>query len=257
MNEHVGKPFDLDHLVGVLRRLVRGAAAVALTKPGSDAGVKVGTSVLQAATAAGVEVQAALRRLGGSRKVYGRTLREFVKDLASLPSQLKVQLEQGALIDVARELHTLKGVAATVGALALSRYAGEAESVLTADPSAAEATAAVEGVAAFIGKALQLLTVLCATLDADNLANLVAAPTTMVAAPLTAADNEVLSGLLMTVATMLAASDLEAIEALITLRARVPAAAGPRLDALDEVAESLDFEAALTCCNDWLKDCTS
>ncbi|MEO7335950.1 MAG: PAS domain-containing protein [Caldimonas sp.] len=257
MNEHVGKPFDLDHLVGVLRRLVGRSAAAALAKPGSHVGFKVETFTLEAAAAAGVEFESALRRLGGNRKVYGRTLRDFVKDLASLPGQLKALLEGGAWIEAARELHSLRGVAATVGALALSRCAGEAESALAADPSAAEVTAAVEDVSAFIGTALQQLTALCAMLDADNLANVVALPTAMGAPPLTTADSEVLSGVLATVCTMLAASDLGAIETLKTLRTRVPAAAGPRLDALDEAVESLDFETALTCCNDWLKDCKS
>ena len=260
MNEHVGKPFDLDHLVGILRTLVGRPAAVAMATPGSAVGVKVEAPILQAATAAGVEIQAALRRLGGNRKVYWRTLRDFVKDLASLPGQLNAQLARGALIDAARELHTLKGVAATVGALALSRCAGEAERVLTADPSAAAATAAVEDVAAFIGTALQQLTALCATLDADILTKLVVAPSrmsTIGVAPLTATDNLVLSGVLTAVSTMLAASDLEAIQTLKTLRTRVPAAAGARLDALDEAVESLDFETALACCNDWLKDCTA
>ena len=54
---------------------------------------------------------------------------------------------------------------------------------------------------------------------------------------------------------LLQASDLDAADALQTLLARLPAAAGARLDALETAVESLDFESALSHCSQWLRAC--
>ncbi|MBE0550577.1 MAG: PAS-domain containing protein, partial [Rubrivivax sp.] len=84
MNEHVGKPFDLDQLVRVLRRLCQHSVAAAAAPMAAAAAPD---AVLeQAAAEAGVELAAALTRLGGNRHAYRRLLRQCAQDLAEQPA---------------------------------------------------------------------------------------------------------------------------------------------------------------------------
>jgi hypothetical protein len=72
MNNHVGKPFDLDRL-GLLLRVSGHAAprpaAAAPPRPRPRAGLQTAT------TAAQVDLAAALQRLGSKTAVYERMLR--------------------------------------------------------------------------------------------------------------------------------------------------------------------------------------
>ena len=137
MNDHIGKPFNLDELVGVLRKLggLEGARAEALEPP-LQIQAQPQASVVDAATAAaeaaGVDLALALRRLGGKRASYIRLLGSFVRDLGVLPDQLREQLAQADFESAARLQHTLKGTAATLAATALAAEAAEAEQLIGA-----------------------------------------------------------------------------------------------------------------------------
>ena len=254
MNDHVGKPFDLDHLVSVLLRLAGRSSVAATAPPDKDATPALPAAVLDAAGAAGVDIERALARLGGKLKVYGRTLRSFMADLQCMPEKLDVQLQRGERDEVRRELHTLKGVAATVGVTALANLAGDAEAQFTSVSPAAEEAACVVRVGAAIHMAAFSLARLCAALDGDpKLALDGAAPADTAA--LTPADTALLAGLLRTVQSLLQASDFDAADALKTLRTRLPAVAGARFDALETAIESLEFESALSHCGEWLLEC--
>ena len=253
MNDHVGKPFDLDHLVAVLLRLTgRSAAAASAGRPDTQPAAPLPAAVRAAAEAAGVDIDRALARLGGKLKVYGRTLRSFTADLQLLPQRLDDQRQRGERDELRRELHTLKGVAATVGVTALASVAGEAEAQLASGSPTVDEAECVAPVAAAIDCAEALLAALCDALD-DGLG----ASTNARAAcsALTPADTALLTGLLRTVQSLLQASDLDAAEALQTLRSRLPVVAGPRFDALETAVESLEFESALSHCDEWLLEC--
>ena len=270
MNDHVGKPFDLDHLVAVLLRLAGRATVAEDGHPPAhpsahhpaDASPALSPAVLAAAAAAGVEIERALARLGGKLKIYVRTLRGFTSGLRGLPRRLQDQLRRAERDTLSRELHTLKGVAATVGAMALARQASEAEAQLAGVPPVTGEADGVARLGAAIDTAAASLALLCAVLDGEQQeaarvgsGAVSGAVICAVAAALTPADTALLSSLLRTVQSLLQASDLDAANALQTLRARLPAAAGARLDALETAVESLEFEAALACCGNWLLEC--
>jgi PAS domain S-box-containing protein len=136
MNDHVGKPFDLDQLVAVLQaqaapalREGRAAPALALPLPLQAGPAGEPAEVQHAAQAAGVQLATALARMGGLRDVYARMLEAFVAELPQHLAQLPVDNGETR----ARRLHTLKGVAATLGVDALARQLADAE------PQAADA----------------------------------------------------------------------------------------------------------------------
>jgi CheY-like chemotaxis protein/nitrogen-specific signal transduction histidine kinase len=252
MDDHVGKPFDLDQLVAVLLRVSgRSAEPVSGALQGIPPATELPPAVRAAAVAAGVDIERALARLGGKLKVYGRTLRSFTADLRLLPQRLDDQRQRGERDELRRELHTLKGVAATVGVTALASVAGEAEAQLASGSPAVDEAECVARVAAAIDSAAASLALLCDALD-DGLG---ASTDTPADSPLTPADTALLTGLLRNVQVLLQASDLDAANALQTLRSRLPAAAGPRFDALETAVESLEFESALSHCDEWLLEC--
>jgi CheY-like chemotaxis protein/HPt (histidine-containing phosphotransfer) domain-containing protein len=253
MNEHVGKPFDLEHLVTVLRRLAGRSASAAGGQLSNATSTALSPRILAAAADAGVDIERALDRLGGKIKAYGRTLQTFTADLRGLPLQLDKQLRSGERDAVRRELHTLKGVAATVGVTELSKLAGEAEELLAGLSAASEEAGCVARVGAAIELAAASLDALCTALGEGRPA--AAGLDGPAALALTASDSALLADLLRSLQGLLQASDLDAGAALQALRTRIPAVAGPRLEALETAVESLEFESALSHCGQWLEEC--
>ncbi|MBL0124648.1 MAG: response regulator [Betaproteobacteria bacterium] len=144
MNDHVGKPFDLSHLVRVLSKHTGRQ-----DRPDDAATVAAGPTALPmnvnaAAIAVGVDIAAALDRIEDNRELYHDLLRIFVQDLADMPSQLSSLVSQGDDEAVLRILHTLKGVAATLGASTLTSSAVLYEDLFKSGPTRTEAVAAMK-----------------------------------------------------------------------------------------------------------------
>jgi two-component system sensor histidine kinase/response regulator len=115
MNDHVGKPFDVQHLVTVLLNHTR-------RSPSTRTVVQASSELLQAAADA-VDVTGALERIGGNTELYVAILQAYLAEIAELPGQLDALLASGDRQGAGRLLHTLKGLSATVGANAMSDLA--------------------------------------------------------------------------------------------------------------------------------------
>ncbi|MBI5256319.1 MAG: PAS-domain containing protein [Burkholderiales bacterium] len=243
MNDHVGKPFDLDELVQVLRRHAGRPpqpAAAATAAPDNT----LPPAVDQAAEAAGVALGAALRRFGDNRRSYLRSLRDFVRELGTLAAEWQPLLQAGDTTGLVRRGHTLKGLAATVGATALSQQAAVFERQLAqrplAEPAAQALATLVQGVQAARAPLQRLHDTLQQALDAAD---------TQPAAHTAPPDRASLNAELGLLARLLGDSDMQAMEVMDRLRARFAATLGPQLVALDEAIGQLDFEAAAVQCD--------
>jgi len=134
MTEHVGKPFDLAHLVSLLIRLTG-------LHPAPQAGAGVGAAVPSAAQLPAASAPAgsalpvvteldwvtALARMSGMKTLYVRTARDFCRVLGTVTEDLRLLLAAGDTDKAAMLLHTLKGNAGTLGADALAQEAGRLE----------------------------------------------------------------------------------------------------------------------------------
>jgi CheY-like chemotaxis protein len=159
MNDHVGKPFDLDQLVAaILRHTARppqakmeplAQAEPARAEPTADSGL--------------INSRAAILRFGSNVEIYRRTLLSFCEELIGLMASLQGQIQQTLREPAIQTLHTLKGLAATVGADPLAALAADKEAWLR-DPARAwpadfsalrqaaeEATAAAQRLALQLG----------------------------------------------------------------------------------------------------------
>jgi signal transduction histidine kinase/CheY-like chemotaxis protein len=241
MDEHVGKPFDLDALVLCLRKLVQlpepahpqaGPRAPAMNLP---------PAAVEAAEAAQVDLLAAVSRLGGKQDLYRRMLGDFVSELVPLPPQLNAAVARGDCDEAARLLHTLKGLAGTLGATALARQAAQGEQVFATRPDAAlAAQAAQQAGAAVVASQAGLLALFWALGPAPEPTDAAAASHPKEAWP-SAAE-------LATLADMLLNYDLSALAAVKALQDRFPLQSNPWMRELDHAITGLDFERARELC---------
>ena len=249
MNDHVGKPFELSALVKVLCR-VSGRGLSPQQTPGDDAaGQPLAAELLALAGAAEVDLAVALHRIGGKRPVYQRMLRSFINDLAAMPAALIGHLEAAEFADAARLMHTLKGLAATLGMGPLSAQAAAAEKLVAgAEPLERKLVHACH-----LNQALLAAEAGLQGLHDGLLASIEAAAEAAVSRPEEASGKADLAewrtglhalSLHLQDADMAAMQDIEALSA----QCRLLFGSTRPLQDLDEAVGSLDFERALTLC---------
>ena len=187
MDDHIPKPVDMEELFQKLERWIRkgeqrrlaqseeGAGAAA-TQPTGEASAALGarpespppapdglssrggrgvatrtddthTPDPDALRGAGIDPLRGLRNAGGSEALYRRILLRFTETQPGVPRRVREALEQGEVETAAREAHTLKGLAGTIGADGLSRRAQRLENALREGDEGAisAALASVEG----------------------------------------------------------------------------------------------------------------
>ncbi len=240
MNDHVGKPFDLDDLVRVLRQHAGRPAAVSAAPAGHPpAGpAHALTQAAAAAAAAGVGLDAAIQRMGGKPVVYSRMLDNFVQELAAL----REQLARGDVATCRRLLHTLKGVAATLGAEQLAAQAGRQERALVDGGALSDCVAAADAALAVALPGLTELALLLRMSDA-------AGEGLLSIAQLPAAERLDFGAALAELLRLLRDSDMAALAQMSVLRTRYAQALGGARGPLDEALTRLDFAAAIAQCS--------
>jgi signal transduction histidine kinase/CheY-like chemotaxis protein/HPt (histidine-containing phosphotransfer) domain-containing protein len=129
MNDHIGKPFDLDQLVTTLQHWT-GHSGHRTAEEISDRPVlpAVNSALLTDLAASRIDVAGALARLNGNETLFASIVHSFANHLAHLPEQISLQLCSDIdPLAASREIHTLRGLAATVGADHLAQVATELE----------------------------------------------------------------------------------------------------------------------------------
>lgn len=121
MCDHIGKPIDLEQLINAILRQVGRRAGDADTMPFAE---------MQSDPSTIVDSALAIERLGGSRAFYRTIVDVFLLDAAVQYTELVQCVAQGDYATALRNAHTLKGLAATVGANPLAAAAAHTENVL-------------------------------------------------------------------------------------------------------------------------------
>ncbi|MBF0213151.1 MAG: PAS domain S-box protein [Magnetococcales bacterium] len=119
MNEYLSKPVDVDRLFGTLVRLLcPDGEALLSAPPEPDGAVGVGNGVEEIALPdlPGIDRDGALVRLGGNRALYVKVLFRFLEGHRQSDREVRQALEAGDVPLAIRLLHTLKGVAGSLGA---------------------------------------------------------------------------------------------------------------------------------------------
>ena len=237
MSDHVGKPFDLSSLI---RTLVSQTHWTAQSSAGNtpDANAR-GVTVNAAAVVSsdwpeGIDIGSALARMGGNQDLLARAFQAYVAEARGLLVRLQQPSDVGAP-ELKRELHSFKGLSATMGVGALAAQAAEAErQVIAGVPQAVQRSVDV---------LLQQTTRLLPTLAmvADQLQAAVQQPLPAHGAVLPRAQLEVLLAELL-------ASNMRALDLYAELRQTHVVSETSVLQPLDEAMASLDFALAVKEC---------
>jgi CheY-like chemotaxis protein len=145
MNEHVGKPFDTRQLVALLLQITGREVAAgdqpspqAPTPPGSSSEVFDTHSVAQTSSVLSgpyLDVAVALGRLSGMTELYLDIAGDYVKSLDTVEREFRQAAAHPQWPVLTAQMHSLKGISATLGAQALSEHAARLEGLFRA-PSA-------------------------------------------------------------------------------------------------------------------------
>ena len=230
MNDHVGKPINMKSLVAVLLRHC-GRPATAKPVAPSPAHPILPLPELPP----GFALANALERLGNNRETFVRMLGIFKLDQHALRERLLEALAQHDLASAARELHTLKGLAGTLGASALADFSRNAEAAVKDGSDHAAIDALPARLAAALDETLAVL---------EGVATLFA-PTRKTGPAEPLADDAALLAELENLEELLAKRNLRALDVHGALQNDFGPMLGAKLTPLNTAIAQMDFSAAL------------
>ncbi|MEO5365777.1 MAG: response regulator [Magnetococcus sp. WYHC-3] len=135
MNDFIGKPINLRHMMETLMRWITPASPRPWGEtdgPTHDGPRETSGNAEERLHQAlghldGFDTTRGLERLGGNRKLYLKLLKSFHKAHEESPMELQRAWSQGDYNELRRIAHTLKGIAATLGAMNLGALAKDVE----------------------------------------------------------------------------------------------------------------------------------
>jgi HPt (histidine-containing phosphotransfer) domain-containing protein len=77
-----------------------------------------------------IDVDSAIKRLGGNNIIYGKIMNSFKKKYSHYSEIIDLEIEQGNINSALHQVHSLKGIAATLGAQKVSDAARTLENAL-------------------------------------------------------------------------------------------------------------------------------
>ncbi|MFC1467911.1 response regulator, partial [Verrucomicrobiota bacterium] len=127
INDHINKPIQSEHLYSVMSKWLKHYAEQVATAPKAEPQPQAEQDML---TIPGVNVDAALQRIGGNKKLYLKLINKFHDHHRDAVAQIQENLSAGKREDAVRIAHTVKGLAGTMGAEDLQGKSAELESIL-------------------------------------------------------------------------------------------------------------------------------
>jgi len=230
MNDHLGKPFDIDVLVNTLLHWTRSAGRMSGEAAASPPRLQVASRWVDAE----LDHAGSLARFGGREAPYHAALRSFERSAQEAIAGVEVALAGGDSKAAAMHLHALKGAAATIGANRLSAMAGSYEREAAGGAILANESGAISHLKELTERVLSAIRQVLAAAGE--------APVSTVDPPL---DHDALHEL----ARLLAASNMSAVDHYDGMRNQFAAAHPDLRQQLDEAMSVLDLKAGLRICN--------
>ncbi|MFC0229368.1 CHASE domain-containing protein [Serratia aquatilis] len=235
MNDHVGKPFDLKNLIRVIQKYGEQPNVVKAISEAPPSPLLAGWK--NAAAAAGIELEAAVNRLGGDISLYQKMASQFAAELADFPEQLDDLIAQRDWRAASRMLHTIRGLAAQFGAIHLSQNAAEGETLLNSAP-----TPTPEVIGHFLCEIKdQALSVRTTMMELSKMLS----GNTVEAASASDGDSNSLDSTLSALILLLQNSDMAALETMDKLQATFGHQFSEELSPLSQAINRLDFALAI------------
>ncbi|MES2949600.1 MAG: response regulator [Pseudomonadota bacterium] len=242
MNDHIGKPFDLSTLVAIIRQHT-GSGQEAFTFATAATTTQQET---RKAPHRELNATAALARFNGQTDTFQLALRGFVHEARVLMNSLPLAFARQVHKDAVLQLHTLKGLAATVGA---EHLAGLASDMELAQKAGAHWETQGKALANLLQAAQR------ATQAAETLEKELAVSTRQATAkpPVQPSNAVTLQADLQTLLPLLDGANLHAVAVFERLRQRHGGHLPEVLAQLQPLVEQLEFEAAARQCRAYLQ----
>ncbi|MGH8442206.1 MAG: ATP-binding protein [Nevskiaceae bacterium] len=129
MSDHVSKPISIEQLMGTLARWLPARRDMRSAQPPAAQAERPVATMLPAEVD-GFNLVDGLRRVGGDAALYHRLLLQFHEHSAGAAAAVRAALVAGDRAAARAEVHTLKGVAATLSAEELHAAATQLEAAL-------------------------------------------------------------------------------------------------------------------------------
>lgn len=232
MNAHIGKPFDVKTAIDVVcRHSSRTERSRQPAKP-------------PAATMAEFELDRAIERLGGNQALFASQAQSFCDTYESAAAAVGRAIDAGEFERAGRELHALRGLAGTLGALALARACRELEQLLKTPGAEQRAPALVERLTSELERAIEVLRQEAELLSASD-----ALQPTAPAAGAAMASGEILEGIDM-LSDLLDAQSMRALGKHSEYQLQIRALAPDLGHELQVAMDQLDFSTARRVCRE-------
>jgi two-component system sensor histidine kinase/response regulator len=220
MNDHIGKPIDVNVLFTTLARWVQPKNPVS----GSDFSPALASKAQDSElpTIAALDLNQAMRRMGGNAKLMRKLISRFAQTQSDATQRIEAALVRQDTDTAMREAHTLKGLAGNIGATRLLGAANDLESALKHGN-----TADIAGlIAAVSTELLPLLTQIAQSMDSREVSE--APPDT------TPVDRELLAQEIQQLAALLGDDDSRA--------GKLAEAIAPKLRNVGQVAAATQMQ---------------
>jgi two-component system sensor histidine kinase/response regulator len=249
MTDHVGKPFNLPHLIATL--LQHTGRSTQLYAPAPTPSDSAQATPMLTHDVHELDIQSALARLGGNKDLYMSVLKSFLVEIPTTLAQLSNLQLNSDFVAAKRLLHTFKGTAGTVGARRLAQAVAQAEAMLTQNGNSPDCTTLLTTLTEAIAPArLAIEAALQQLAPAPDVVATVAANT-----PEVGDDEKQLKDALQHLIKLLSNSNMGALSAYSDLKqTHGHALATARL--LDDAMAALDFAQAREQCQTLMQNLT-
>lgn len=222
MNAHIGKPFEIVELIVKVQQLCGKAE---LTFSSERIVPSIGIDVIE-------PISNVLQRFGGRHRAYANALAAFDDEVHRLCADLGLQVVEFDYQAAKATLHTIKGLAATLGARALAQHATLLESRIRDALHAPGLTSRDSAELQSIGDA-------CASQLRAALA-----PLGTIAALAEDIDPSAWQALRLETLELLRSADMRALDAVENLATWAPPGHGVRMEEIRRLTQRLDFATA-------------
>jgi two-component system, sensor histidine kinase and response regulator len=115
MNAHLDKPIRPERLYGILSKCIKIVAPPTITNL-----FAIIDSPHELPDIAGIDIKDGMQRVAENQNLYLRLLSFLINDYSGKTEKTRDALKNDSLVDIAKDLHTLKGIAGYIGAISLS-----------------------------------------------------------------------------------------------------------------------------------------
>jgi PAS domain S-box-containing protein len=238
MNDHVGKPYELEQLVSTLLYWTGRSSQ----RTAQDEAAPVTVHALGLSELPLLDIATARERMGNEHALYTRMLERFASDVPQRLIQLQVLIQDQDSLAAERLLHGLKGEAGTLGAMQFAGSANMAELAYKKAGVRAKPESIVAPLNHAWGQthaAIIKSGLIGASLKKEPAADRHPEPNSTVAL-----------SRLQEIRQLLRASDLQALGKMEAWRSE--GVSGPHWQALDDAVQGMDFSHAEQLCEKWI-----